>query len=83
MAMSRSAFAWGVRVAILSAILFLNLTVSTSAGSGPCEMCGSCLTETGTYPCCSPVAGTGLCGNDDCHDDNNQCHYHGNTCCPS
>lgn len=77
------AFSWSVRAVVLALILLLNFGAQTSARSADCELCAYCPTGGMEFvPCCAPVF-FGLCGTDDCHDDDNECHLHGNTCCAS
>lgn len=82
MAIQRSTFRWSVRAVVLGLILLLNFGAQTSARSGDCELCALCPRGMDFVPCCAPVF-LGLCGTDDCHDDDDECHQHGTICCAS
>jgi hypothetical protein len=80
--MARLRLAWMVRAGVVAVLVLLNLTVGTAARSADCERCAYCFQGMELVVCCVPAGAGGLCGNTDCHDDDNECHYHGDTCCP-
>lgn len=70
-----------VRLAVIVALLVVNLAVPGRASEDACEACALCLKDMQWVPCCgTPIPGTS--GVNDCHDDDDECHPHGELCLP-
>lgn len=76
----RRTWSWVLRVAVVLALFLVNAAMPIAADRGSCERCALCPAgELDLVPCCAPPI-PGLPASDDCHDDDNECHLHGNPC---
>ena len=72
------------RLLAVFGLIAVNVSVPLTANAdftGDCESCFICGGPIEYYECCGPTLPT-IWGVDDCHDDDNECHLHGNPCPP-